>query len=53
MQKKLAKQSGRRENRFYYKDVLAILNHQYIRAILKDELTDYINDINEKKQDLY
>jgi CRISPR/Cas system-associated exonuclease Cas4 (RecB family) len=50
MQKKLAKQTGRRENKFYYKDVLAILNHQYVRAIQKDELTDYIREIHEKNR---
>jgi CRISPR/Cas system-associated exonuclease Cas4 (RecB family) len=50
MQKKLAKQTGKRSDKFYYRDVLAIMNHQYIRNIQDDKFSEYADEIHSKNK---
>ena len=50
MQKKLIRQSGRREGKFYYRDVLSIMNHQYIRMLHGDDFSGLVSEIHSKNR---
>jgi len=46
MQGKAARQSGKKENKFYHKHVLSILEHQYIRALAEAETSSLKTEIH-------
>lgn len=47
MQKNIARQKNRKVNRFYYKDVLSVLNHQYLKISCEEEVNQLHAWINE------
>ena len=48
LQKSINKKTGQKADKFYYRDVLDILNHQYLRITLDAEITTLISTIKAK-----
>jgi hypothetical protein len=48
MQKNIAAHRGRRKEKFYFRDVLALLNHQYLKLTSEDKVLRKIQSIHEK-----
>jgi CRISPR/Cas system-associated exonuclease Cas4 (RecB family) len=48
MQKNIASHRGKRKDRFYFRDVLSILNHQYLKLAYEDKVLEKIKEINDK-----
>ena len=58
LQKNLSKQTNQKSSRFYHLDVLDVLNHQYMRYIIDNEIRSLIHLINSRnmiyvKQELF
>lgn len=48
MQKNIGSRKGKRKDRFYFRDVLAILNHQYLKLGFEKVVLEKIREINNK-----
>ena len=48
MQKNIASHRGKRKDKFYFRDVLSILNHQYLKLGYEEKVLEKIRDINNK-----
>jgi hypothetical protein len=48
MQKNIDKQGGKRKGRFYFRDVITILNHQYLKLACEDQVLEKSSEINNK-----
>jgi len=48
MQKNSASHKGKRKDKFYFRDVLSILNHQYLKLAYEEDVLEKIREINNK-----
>jgi hypothetical protein len=48
MQKNIGSHKGRRKDKFYYRDVLSILNHQYLKITSEEFVLEKISEIHKK-----
>jgi hypothetical protein len=48
MQKNIASHRGKRKGKFYFRDVLSILNHQYLKLACEDKVLEKIREIHDK-----
>ena len=48
MQKNITSHRGKRKDKFYFRDVLSILNHQYLKLAYEEKVLDRIKEINNK-----
>lgn len=50
MQKNIASHRGKRKEKFYFRDVLAILNHQYLKLTNEENVLEKIRDIHDNNR---
>ncbi|MCB8999622.1 MAG: PD-(D/E)XK nuclease family protein [Bacteroidales bacterium] len=48
LQKNIASHHGSRKNKFYHREVLSLLNHQYLKLAYEDKVLEKIQEINRK-----
>lgn len=48
LQKNIASHRGKRKDKFYFRDVLSILNHQYLKLSSEEKINERIQEIHNK-----